>query len=110
MRSGSAVGAVELVEAAVEVAWWERRGRGGRDGEKGETFQGLAHASDNVFKRSEPELLLGFPRAGRVALGLVEVVETFHVIVTHGRGGGSVVVERGRGLKTRMQVDGGLGE
>ena len=66
----------------------------------------MAHASDNVFKRSEPELLLGFPRAGRVALGLVEVVETFHVIVTHGRGGGSVVVERGRGLKMRMQVDG----
>ena len=68
------------------------------------------YGSDNVFKRSEPELLLGFPRAGRVALGLVEVVETFHVIVTHGRGGGSVVVERGRGLKTRMQVDGELGE
>ena len=38
---------------------------------------------------------------------VVEVVKTFHVLaVVHVRGGGSVVVEGGRGLKTGMQVGG----
>ena len=40
----------------------------------------------------------------------MEVVETLHVvIVVHNWGGGGFVVERGGGLKTRMQIDGGLG-
>jgi hypothetical protein len=36
----------------------------------------------------------------------MEVVEALHVIVTHRWRGGSVVVERRRGLKTGMQVGG----
>jgi hypothetical protein len=39
--------------------------------------------------------------------GLIEVVKTFHVLVwVHIQGGGSVVVEGGRGLETGMQVVG----
>jgi hypothetical protein len=39
--------------------------------------------------------------------GLIEVVKTFHVLaLVHIRGGRSVVVEGGRGLKTGMQVGG----